>query len=93
MTKPRNDVGSMMITLKEALTAGKFDKDAVELLTNPKWEKQLDDLANKATPTEKRISKFIDLLGKIGAQGMAKDVLNINIPYNLSANEAEGAQQ
>jgi hypothetical protein len=93
MTKPRNDVGSMMITLKEALTAGKFDKDAVELLTNPKWEKQLDDLANKATPTEKRISKFIDLLGKVGAQGMAKDVLNINIPYNLPANEAEGAQQ
>lgn len=82
MTKPRNDVGSMAIALKEALSAGKFDKSAVELLTNPKWEKQLHDLATKATPTEKRISKFIDLIGKAGAQTAAQPKLNINLRYN-----------
>ncbi len=82
MTKPRSDVGSMMIGLKEALTAGKFDKNAVELLTNPKWEKQLEDLAKKATPTEKRISKFIDLLGKASGQIAANPKLNINFRYN-----------
>jgi len=82
MTKPRNDVSSMMIALKEALSAGKFDKNAVELLTNPKWEKQLEDLAKKATPNEKRIAKFIDLIGKAGAQTAAQPNLNINFRYN-----------
>jgi len=82
MTKPRNDVSSMIIALKEALTAGKFDKNAVDLLTNPKWEKQLEDLAKKATPTEKRVAKFIDLLGKVGAQTAAQPNLNINFRYN-----------
>lgn len=82
MTKPRSDVGSMAIALKEALSLGKFDKSAVELLTNPKWEKQLKDLATKATPTEKRVAKFIDLIGKAGAQTAAQPHLNINFKYN-----------
>ncbi len=93
MTKPRNDVGSMAIALKEALTAGKFDKGAVELLTNPKWSHELERLSKNATPTEKNISKFIDLLGKAGAQNMAKPTLNIDIPYNMSENEQQGAEQ
>lgn len=93
MTKPRNDTGSMMIALKEALTAGKFDKGAVELLTNPKWSQELERLSKNATPTEKNISKFIDLLGKAGAQQMANKTLNIDIPYNMSENKAEGAQE
>ncbi len=87
MSKPRNDIGSMTIALKEALTAGKFDKNAVELLTNPKWEKQLEDLSKKATPTEKRIAKFIDLIGKVGAQTAAQPNLNINFRYNESLPE------
>jgi len=89
MTKPRNDMGALMISLKEALTAGKFDKNAVELLTNPKWEKKLEDLAKKATPTEKRISKFIDLLGKASAQTAANPKLNINFRYNESIPEED----
>jgi hypothetical protein len=87
MTKPRSDMGALMISLKETLTAGKFDKNAVELLTNPKWEKKLEDLAKKATPTEKRISKFIDLLGKASAQTAANPKLNINFRYNADIPE------
>jgi len=80
--RPLKDVKSVLFNLKEILSNRKFDQSAIDLLTNPKWEKQLEDLSKKATPTEKRVAKFIDLIGKAGAQTAAQPKLNINFRYN-----------
>jgi hypothetical protein len=75
------NVKDVMGSLKEALTLGKYDKAAVDLITNPEWGKELAELA-KASPTQKNISKAIDMFGKALAQNQAKDVLDIKYKYN-----------
>ncbi len=82
MDKARSSMDGMITLLKDKLTAGRFDKGAVELITNPKWEKELHNLATKPGNKEKRIAKFIDLIGKAGAQTAAQPNLNINFRYN-----------
>lgn len=93
LNKSKINVNDVMGSLKEALTLGKYDKAAVDLITNPEWSKELSDLA-KAQPTQKNISKAVNMFGKALAQNKAKDVLDINYKYNQPQPEQdEGFEQ
>jgi hypothetical protein len=52
--------------LEEKIGRGKTDKAIVELITNPDWANELNNL-NKISKKEELLSKFIDLIGKISA--------------------------
>ncbi len=75
MSKDRSDVQALMSRFKEMLSGGKFDKYAVELITNPKWAEELQNLKKVSNP-EKLFSEVFDLVGKAGAQIGAKKVSN-----------------
>lgn len=81
MYDPRNLLKASLIQAKQALTLGKYDKAAVELITNPKWSAELERLAREK-PTQRTISKAIKLFGKATAQTAAQPNLNINFRYN-----------
>ena len=49
----------------------KYDKAAVELMANPKWRDEVHKLS-QVTNNEKRAAKFMELLGKAGAQEAAQ---------------------
>ena len=67
MTKERSSTQAWINQLKEIYTNGKYDKAAIELITNPKWADRLHAAA-QATSKEKSISKFVVLLGKASSQ-------------------------
>lgn len=66
MSKDRASSQFAMRELKEILSAGKYDKTAVELMTNPLWKKELEKL-KKVTNTDKFIGDAANLFGKVGA--------------------------
>ena len=74
MTKERSSAQAWMNEIKEVYTSGKYDKAAIELITNPKWADKLHEAA-QATSKEKKASEIIKLLGKANASyvGMKKD--------------------
>lgn len=71
MSKGRSSSGEAMRYLKEILSGGKYDKAAVELITNPKWSDEVDKLG-EITKKDKLIAAFHNLLGKAGAQTVAQ---------------------
>lgn len=71
MSKSRASSDAAMRELKEILTAGKFDKKAVELMTNPKWADELKRL-NGISGTEKFLGSTYNIFSKVGAQTTAK---------------------
>ena len=74
MTKERSSAQAWMNEIKEVYTSGKYDKAAIELITNPKWADKLHAAA-QATSKEKKASEIIKLLGKANANyvGMKKE--------------------
>lgn len=72
MDKSRSSSQELIRALKEKLTAGKYDKAAVELITNPDWASQLNKI-KKVSGFEKKLSKTLDLLGKATSQAVAMD--------------------
>jgi hypothetical protein len=71
MSKERSSTQTAMRHLQELLSGGKYDKAAVELITNPKWADELEKL-KKITTTDKIIGAFHNLMGKAGAQAIAQ---------------------
>jgi hypothetical protein len=71
MSKPRESLSKMMMYWQELLSGGKYDKAAVELITNPKWADELDKLG-EITKKDKLVAAFHNLLGKAGAQAVAQ---------------------
>lgn len=71
MSKGRAPFDEAIRRFKEVLSGGKYDKAAVELITNPKWADELKKL-NEVTKTEKLIGAFHNLIGKAGAQAIAQ---------------------
>lgn len=71
MSKPRESLSKMMTYWQELISGGKYDKAAVELITNPKWADELDKLS-EVTKKEKLAAAFHNLLGKAGAQAIAQ---------------------
>jgi len=63
MTKDRSSFQTLMDVFKEALSNGKYDEAAVDLITDPNWANELDKLS-KISKKEILLGKFIDLLGK-----------------------------
>lgn len=67
MSKARSTQQNLTEKFMEKITSGKYDKAAVELITNPNWAEKLEDM-KKATSKEKTAGKFINLLGKVASQ-------------------------
>lgn len=67
MTKERSSAQAYANQLKEIFTQGKYDKAAIELITNPRWSEKLHAAAT-ATSKEKQAAKLIDLFGKVTSQ-------------------------
>lgn len=80
MNKSRSSYQDFVGAFKDALSKGKYDKSAVELITDPKWADKLHEIS-KLSPTEKNASKMIDLFGKALGQSTPK-LLNIDYHYN-----------
>jgi hypothetical protein len=66
MNKERSSAQSWMNAIKEIYTGNKYDKAAIELITNPNWADKLHAAA-QATSKEKKASEIIKLLGKANA--------------------------
>ena len=71
ISKPRASLTEAMRHWQELLSGGKYDKEAVELITNPKWSDELGKL-NEITKKDKLIAAFHNLLAKAGAQAIAQ---------------------
>jgi hypothetical protein len=71
MSKERSTAQAAMKYLQELLSGGKYDKAAVELITNPKWSDELDKLG-EITKKDKLMAAFHNLLGKAAAQEIAQ---------------------
>jgi len=71
MSKERSTMQAATQKLREILSGGKYDKAAVELITNPEWAKSLNNL-NKITKKDKLIGSLYNLLGKAGGQAVAQ---------------------
>ena len=71
MSKERSSTQSAIRHFQELLSGGKYDKAAVELITNPKWADEVDKLG-EITKKDKLIAAFYNLLGKAGAQKIAQ---------------------
>lgn len=67
MSKERSTSQKAMSMLKEILSGGKYDKAAVELTTNPAWEKELAKLKNISN-SDKFVGNAYKLFGTAGAQ-------------------------
>lgn len=67
MDKERSTAQALFAYLKNILSGSKHDTAAIELITNPHWAKNLEELS-KSTSKEKALGKFIELLSKAGAQ-------------------------
>lgn len=67
MNQERSDFQQLATRIKNKLTGGKFDKAAIELITNPKWSDELNKI-NELSDFEKKSSKFMDLLGRAASQ-------------------------
>lgn len=66
MTKERSSSQALLNTLTDKLTGGKFDKAAVELITNPKWAEELKRIG-EVSKGEKRLTSLLDLIGRAKA--------------------------
>lgn len=71
MSKGRAPFDEAIRRFKEILSGGKYDKAAVELITNPKWADELENL-KKVTKTDKLLGAFHNLISKAGAQVIAQ---------------------
>jgi hypothetical protein len=71
MSESRSSTQTAMRYLKELLSGGKYDKAAVELITNPKWSDEISKLG-EITKKDKLVAAFHNLLGKAGAQAIAQ---------------------
>ena len=71
MSKARSTSDEVIRRLKEVLSGGKYDKAAVELITNPNWADELQKL-KKVTKPDKLIGAFHNLMSKAGAQAIAQ---------------------
>lgn len=71
MSKGRTPFDEAIRRFKEIISSGKYDKAAVELITNPRWADELEKL-NKITKTDKLISAFHKLISTAGAQAIAQ---------------------
>lgn len=71
MNKERSSALEYENKIKEFFTQGKYDKAAIELITNPRWADKLH-AAVMATTKEKQAAKIIELLSKASAQSMGK---------------------
>lgn len=71
MSESRSDTQDIKGLLKELMSGNKYDKTAVELITDPKWADQLKELKN-TSGTQKFVKAFSDIVGKAGAQGAAQ---------------------
>lgn len=67
MSKSRSSTQDLKTQLKEILTGNKYDKNAVELITNPQWADELAKLKNQ-TNKEKLVGSLVNLFGKVAAQ-------------------------
>lgn len=72
MSKPRASLTKMMEYWQEIMSGGKYDKAAVELMTNPKWSDELSKLG-EITKKDKLTAAFYNLLGKAGGQAIAEN--------------------
>jgi hypothetical protein len=71
MTSHRNSADVWIDKAREFLTNGKFDKEAVELITNPNWADELHKI-NELTGYEKKISAAMKLFGNAAAASNTK---------------------
>ena len=71
MSKPRASITKMMEYWHEIMSGGKYDKAAVELITNPKWTDELSKLG-EITKKDKLVAAFHNLLGKASGQAIAQ---------------------
>lgn len=71
MSKERSSSQAAMRYLQEILSGGRYDKAAVELITNPKWADELENL-KKITNREKLFGHTYNLLSKAGSQALAQ---------------------
>lgn len=84
MRQNRNSLTDFATTIKNKLTGDRYDKAAVELITNPKWADELHrvtQIGNK----RKAAAKFIDLLGRATALSTSNKE-----PMNLELNNFAG---
>lgn len=71
MAKDRSDLQGIMRSFQELISGKKYDKAAVDIITNPAWSKELDKLS-KITNTEKFLGGAMDMFGKALAQSVAQ---------------------
>lgn len=67
MDKQRSSVQDAVNKIMNTLTSGRYDKAAINLITNPKWDQEF--AAIKAiSDTRLRAAKMLDLLGRASGQ-------------------------
>ncbi len=71
MRQSRNTKIEFANAIKEKLSGGKYDKAAIELITNPKWAEELHKAA-EAGSFRKGAGIFLDLLGRAAGSTAAK---------------------
>lgn len=71
MSKDRASSATALRMLQEILSGNKYDKYAVELITNPKWKDELAKIKNISN-TDKFIGRASQLMGSAGAQSIAQ---------------------
>jgi len=69
MDKERSDTQGIMNKFKELMTGNKYDKAAINLITNPKWEDELKKIS-ELTDNEMKAKLMINLMGRAAASSV-----------------------
>lgn len=67
MSKEREPIDKLIRSFNELSTGGRHDKLAVEMITNPHWDKELSELS-KISNKEKLMAALSKMVGTMGAQ-------------------------
>lgn len=86
MNKSRSSVQSIAHGLENMLTKGKYDKEMIDFITNPSWDKMMANL-NKVSDKQLRMALFGEMVGKALAQTAAHKEPNRSKKSQLEAQQ------
>lgn len=67
MDKQRSSVQDAVNKIMNTVTSGRYDKAAIQLITNPKWDQEMASI-KAISDSRLRAAKMVDLLGRISGQ-------------------------
>lgn len=72
MNRSRSSTQDIMHMLENKLTQGKYDKQMIDFITSPNWDRMMLDI-NKISDKQKRMAKFLEIFGKTIGQTAKKE--------------------